>query len=344
MKNMFQDITILAHLRISVLLLIAFPAFGQTLTDPWATLANGAGPYEVAVDAPGNVYTTNRNNRTVSKITASGHVTPNWATLAAGSEPTGIAIAPNGDVFVANSGTHSIAKITSLGTVTENWFVAPMQKPFGLAIDNSNNLYATLLDSSKVVKIDPNGVLLQTYPVTHAPFALDIDRATGTVYVAHQDGPGIPNRITKITATDQVVTSWFQIPNAGFVDIMVDGDGNVFTANIGANTISRITRDGVATPAWASIPSGGVARLTRDLSNNVFVANNSSNTVKRFSPTGIELNSWQLSSGASLIGIVFHVGKVYVANHDLHTVSKIDFRSVPASGCLTAKVTKGGPR
>jgi serine protease AprX len=73
-----------------------------TVTQAWATLASGAGPSAIAIDASGNVYTANLFNNTVSKITPAGGVTQAWATLDSGAQPYGIAIDASGNVYTSN--------------------------------------------------------------------------------------------------------------------------------------------------------------------------------------------------------------------------------------------------
>ena len=96
---------------------LPFTTHAQTVTQAWAALASTASPIGIAIDASGNVYTTNYNNSTVSKITSAGVVTQSWAALASGASSAGIAISATGNVYTANYGNNTVSKITGAAVV-----------------------------------------------------------------------------------------------------------------------------------------------------------------------------------------------------------------------------------
>ena len=74
----------------------------------WAT--TDSGPYGIAIDNAGNIYTTNFNANTVSKITPHGTSTILGTT---GAYPYGVTIDKDGNIYTANYGTSNVSKITT---------------------------------------------------------------------------------------------------------------------------------------------------------------------------------------------------------------------------------------
>ena len=75
----------------------------------------GSGPYGIALDADGNVYTANTFSDNVSKITPAGISSILGTT---GSYPYGIALDAAGNIYTPNGGSNNVSKITPASTVT----------------------------------------------------------------------------------------------------------------------------------------------------------------------------------------------------------------------------------
>jgi len=78
-------------------------------------------PYAIAIDSNNNVYTANRNNNTISKVTSTDVITYTFATLNSNDKPYGIAIDSNNNVYTANYNNSTISKVTSSGVLTDPW-------------------------------------------------------------------------------------------------------------------------------------------------------------------------------------------------------------------------------
>lgn len=131
-----------------------FKVYKDGTVEEFATgLSGGSGN---AIDVEGNIYQSNINNNTVSKITPDGEVT-----LFANSNlssPVGVAVDSKGNVFVANCGSNSIAKITPDGST--EIFASSLRDfkcPNGLTIDENDNLYTCNYSNGKVFKINLDG-------------------------------------------------------------------------------------------------------------------------------------------------------------------------------------------
>ena len=214
------------------------------------TLAGGvdAGfkrPEGVAVDGAGNVYVADSGNNAIRKVAPGGAVTtlagkvppmgsPNSTAGSAdgtGSAaqfdgPAGIAVDRAGNLYVADTNNFEVRKVTPSGVVTTlaglagniggvdgTGSAARFYQPTGVAVDGAGNIYVA--DAFLIRKVTPAGVV--TTPAGSAFI-------NGSV-----DGTG---------------------PSAGFIDaaaVAVDGAGNVYVADEGANTIRMVTPAGVVT-------------------------------------------------------------------------------------------------
>lgn len=248
-----------------------------------STVAKFSGPSGVAIDVSGNVYVSDTENHKIRKINPNGIVT----TLAGstlgyaegtGSDaqfhfPRGLALDASGNILVADVGNDRIRKVSPTGVVSTfaggtqgfangTGVLAQFDRPFGVAIDASGNMYVADRNNNKIRKISPNaevttlagstlgfadgtGVSSQFY----YPYAVAVD-ASGNIYVADRDN----HRIRKISPTglvstlaggikgfaDGIVTSAkFDYPSGVAVDI----SGNVFVADQLNNKIRKITRN-----------------------------------------------------------------------------------------------------
>lgn len=203
--------------------------------------SDGSGPHAlfnapqgIATDSSGNVYVADTGNSTIRKITSGGTVStlagsagnPGSAdgtgTNALFDEPEGIGVEGGTNIFVADTLNHTIREITSDGVVTTfagtagdfgttdgTNSAAQFNRPAGLALDGSGDLFVTDLGNHTIRKITPAGVV-------------------STV-------AGLPGVLGSADGTN--CGARFCEPEG----IAVDGAGNVYVADAGNQTVRELT-------------------------------------------------------------------------------------------------------
>ena len=153
-------------------------------TDGTGSAARFSGPRGVAVDSAGNVYVADYNNHTIRKVTPAGVVTTlagsagllgsadGTGSAARFNYPYGVAVDSSGNVYVADNGNHTIRKVTPTGGVTTlagstglagsidgTGSAARFFYPYGVAVDNSDNVYVADYTNDTIRKVSPAGVV-----------------------------------------------------------------------------------------------------------------------------------------------------------------------------------------
>ena len=197
---------------------------------------------------------------------------------------------------------------------------ARFNHPFGLAVDQSGNLYIADQGNALIRRMAPDltvstyagmpGILgsandVDSLATFNKPFGTAVD-ASGNVYVADAGN----NKIRLITpaglvstfagtgvagSTDGIDTATFDSP----LGVAVDQTGNVYVADYGNDIIRKITpagivstvagkagvpgnKDGLDTAARFNLPES----IAVDASRNLYVADNGNNQIRKITPDG----------------------------------------------------------
>ena len=249
--------------------------------DGTGTAAQFEGPFGVALDADGNVYVADTFNHRIRKITPAGIVS-----TVAGSgvygfadgdgiaakfySPKGVAVDGSGNIYVADDINHRIRKISPTGIVTTlagstssntdgDVSVAKFNRPMGITVDASGNIYVADTGNHRIRKI------------TSAGEVSTLAGSTG----GFGEGVGSDARFSEPTG------------------VALDASGNIFVADVKNERIRKVTPSGaVTTFAGGYVPgftngSGTDAQfrtptgVALDASGTVYVADRHNHAIRK---------------------------------------------------------------
>jgi sugar lactone lactonase YvrE len=311
----------------------------------------------VAVDGTGTLYVADQFNETIRKIAPTGAVTTlaGTASVAGATDgrgsaarffsPTGVAAASDGTVYVTDF--DSIRRINAADNVTTlaggtfgsadgRGAAAQFEGLVGAAVDRAGNVYVADEDNATIRKITTGGAV-----TTLAGAAGQRGSADGTGAAARfnfpagvaVDGDGnvfvadLGNVIRKVTPAGVVTTLAGTAGMRGSVDgvgaaarfevltdLAIDGAGNLYAVDFGANVIRKIAPGGVVTTlaGAADTPgsadgTGAAARFHNptgvavDHAGNVFVTDTANHTLRKITPAGVVTT---VAGTAGVAGIV----------------------------------------
>jgi Secretion system C-terminal sorting domain/NHL repeat len=150
-----------------------------------ATAAKLNQPYNIAADAPGNVYIADYGNNVIRKVSAAtGNITTYAGNGTAGysgdagpasvaklRNPTGVALDTMGNLFIADANNNAVRKVYAGGTIVTiagtgtpgytgdggNAGVARLNYPVSVAVDPFQQVYIADYFNNAIRKIDTNG-------------------------------------------------------------------------------------------------------------------------------------------------------------------------------------------
>jgi tripartite motif-containing protein 71 len=150
-------------------------------------------PAGVAVDRDGSLYVTDHFNDRIEKFSGEGHFQAQFGTLQVVGTPTPTANATG----LPQTPTPTLVGTPSV-TATPSATVLPallpevqLRRPEGIVLDHDGNLWVADYGRDRVVKLTPDGRLLQSWGVRGSgpgefvgPKGVAIDPASGRLYVA----------------------------------------------------------------------------------------------------------------------------------------------------------------
>lgn len=241
------------------------------------TAAQFSSPNGIALDDNGNLYVADRGSHCIRKITTAGVVTTLAGSGSAGyldgsgtaallNQPIGLAL-HKGILYVTEC-NQRIRKITLDGAVSTlagsgvigyldgSGDTAKFSSPWGIALDEADNVYVVERGSNHVRKITPSGV---------------VSTLAGSGVSGYLDGTGTTAQFNTLG------------------DVAVDISGNVYISEL--NRIRKITPDGVVT-TLAGGSSGGAdgtgaaaqfsnaEGLAIDAAGNLYVADTGNHRIR----------------------------------------------------------------
>jgi len=299
------------------------PAYGHN--DGTGAAAQFEGPMGLAVDASGTLYVADNQNNRIRMITPDGVVT----TLAGSIDsPAGLALDRKGNIYVS-TGDSTICKVTAAGVVTTlagkkgssgsadgTGSAALFDDPWGLAVDDSGNIYVADTYNYTIRKVTQSGVVTTlagqagksgyldgagSAAQFNMPAGVAVD-SSGNVYVAEwfndtirEIAPG--GDVTTMAGSGGKNGSADGVGSAARFfdpsDVAVDEAGNVYVADTFNETIREITPSGVVTTLAGGAAKGGSADGTGsmasfnqpwgvavDSSGNLYVSDSGDNLIR----------------------------------------------------------------
>ncbi len=265
-------------------------------TEGTGTSAAFSGPMGGAVDGAGNVFVADTGNNKIRLVTAAGvtstvagsgsaGATEGTGTAASFNAPGAVAQDANGNLYVADTNNNKIRLIAasgvsyvvstlagsgSAGSTDGTGAAASFNRPTGVAVDASGNVYVADTGNHKIRKIAAGGV---------------VTTLAGSGTAGSADGTG--------------TSAGFSSP-AG---VAVNSVGNVFVADTGNNKIRMVTAAGAVTTFAGSGAAGatdatgtaasfsGPVGITVDTAGNVYVADANNHKIRQISATGV-VTTW----------------------------------------------------
>ena len=315
-------------------------------------------PKGIAVDGTGNVYVADEMNHRIRKITPTGDVTTlagsdqgqadGTGAAAKFNSPKAVAVDASGYVYVSDSRNNRICKISPSGEVTtlaggyRSGFLdgpgnsARFNNPGGLAVDGSGNVYVADISNHLIRKITPEGV---------------VSTLAGDATAGFADGTGTAAK--------------FYFP----MGVAVDGNGNIYVADMSNNRIRKITpagevmtiagkaSSGTSNGAGSSARFNGPWGVALDGIGNLYVADMYNNRIRKitgydispslpagltFNPANGEITGTPTTISDSRIYKVraSNLGGTYFASFTLEVTSNLT--TTAASAITETTATSGG--
>ncbi len=257
-------------------------------------------PYEVAMDAAGNLYIADGNNRRIRKVDAStGNITTaagtgtqgdsgdgGAATAAQLTFPIGVGVDGAGNLYIADGNSHRVRRVDTAGVITtvagtgssgdsgDGGAAAAAQLNFPAAAepDGAGNLYIVDRNNHRIRRVDTSGVITTV-------------AGTGSSgYNASQDG-GAATSAQLNTPTGAAL----------------DGAGNLYIADTNNHRIRKVDTAGVITTVAGTGTAGDSgdggpatsAQLNRpfgvnvDNSGNLYIAGNFNHRIRKVDTAGV---------------------------------------------------------
>lgn len=142
-------------------------------------------PRDLSLDALGNVWVADHENKRVQKFTAEGRFLGRWGanggdgTLGSGpgefNSPRGLSSDAQGNVYVADDANHRVQKLTKDGAVLAVWGrngggwdqpgseLGAFRLPYGTAVDGRGGLWVADTNNHRVVQMTTDGAFVRNW-------------------------------------------------------------------------------------------------------------------------------------------------------------------------------------
>ncbi|HEY9723932.1 MAG TPA: NHL repeat-containing protein [Oscillatoriaceae cyanobacterium] len=262
-------------------------------------------PFDIAVDAVGNLWVSDRLENLISEYSSSGALLGNYPS--GGKLPSQLTFDPSGNLWSSNQGDGTVTEYLPSGVIAKTIPVG--KEPREIAFDSAGNFWVGLYDSNELEEFSASGSLLKTVSLS-LPEGVVVD-TSGDVWVSEAAGT-TGQAIAQISPTGSILK---QIPLGAWVtDITFDSSGNLWAALQTKGGVDKISPTGAILGTYTT--GGSTPQfLTIDPSGNVWATNTGSNNVSEMSPSGSLLNKFTV--GKTPYGLaVGKDGTIWVCNYN----------------------------
>jgi hypothetical protein len=277
-------------------------------------------PYDVAVDASGNLWMPNENGDSVSEFNTLGISLQGSSGIGITTEdpstPTGLAIDPAGNIWVSGFGSPGMAKLTSTGSYlsTVTWNCSADN----IAIDASGDVYEAGTESDFVCKYSADGT------VSAIQWG-----GTGTIVAV--DGVGniwVPSFLPlSIGEFDSSLSMMSGEPSTGWSDpqgvymwsVAIDAQGNVWAPNAegagGSALVTELSSSGSVLSSSGFAISSYASGIAIDGNDTAWTAN-VNGSISHLAHNGATISP---STGYQASGVTQQLGLAVDASGNLWT-------------------------
>ncbi len=304
-------------------------------------------PQDIAIDEEGMVYVlVNIRDNSVSQTVdmrvqvyqRNGTFVEQWGSMGSGTgqfagpwdDPEQLLVVEEGRsrfVYVPNTGKSEVLKFDVHGNLVSTWRLdTEMQRPEGVTVDPWGYIYIADSDGKDILRWDPSGEPLGTWVAT------DPNATTWTIngitilgkslFVVYHD-----DFVTRFTLNGKPLVTWGSAgkQNGAFdspLGVELDGNGNLYVADVGNNRVQIFDENGVLKQVWGSTVLGsGVSDVVIDPAGRIFVLAGAS--IRKMSAAGVLLDTIPLSMTGTRVATDAS-GRLYVTSQGSNKVQKID--------------------
>jgi streptogramin lyase len=318
-----------------------------------------SGAYSIAIDGSGDIWITNVNGGSISKLATTGAPLSPAAGFGTTQEnPTGIAIDPSGNAWVTDSGTNSLTEYTTVGAVKGNFAGGGINSPQGVAIDGTGNVWVANFLNTTVSEYNNSGTALSGANGfmgggTNSSTSIAIDK-NGYPWIGNQKPA--PGSISKLNTSGTPVSGSAGYIGAGInspESVAVDSSDNIWVADLGNNSVAELNNSGTAVSTSSGYTGGGLNQprgLSIDGGGNIWVANLGNSTISELNSSGTALSP---STGFAVGGVaspqameIDGAGNIWIANDPasnstIAAVTELVGAAVPRVTPLSAAIKAG---
>jgi len=225
--------------------------------------------------------------------------------------------------------TKSIEYYTFLLDNPSVFIPSGLVSPFGMAFDNSGNVYVSNLNGNTIGKYSSTGATINASYITglNMPNGIAFD-STGNLYVANlYAGSASNNTVSKYSSTGAIINASFISGLTSPCAIAFDSLGNLYITSYTLNgTVGKYSSTGATINASFITGLNQPRGIAFDNLDNLYVVNWGSNTVGKYTSTGTTsttINASFITGLSTPVGIAFDSAyNLYIGNYSNGMVGK----------------------